>query len=134
MAPADGPDPDDPLRILSDRLDRASETAERLLADAAAHVAAGAVRKAPPAGWQQAAPPGDEGDEGRAGSLFGSETELLLNLLASVRDRIPPDLQRRLTEAVRDLLLALRALIDWYLERSERERSTPVTVRDIPIL
>jgi hypothetical protein len=30
--------------------------------------------------------------------------------------------------------MAVRALIDWYLERSERERTEPATVQDIPIL
>jgi len=29
--------------------------------------------------------------------------------------------------------LALRALIDWYLERAERRRAEPVVVQDIPI-
>ena len=51
-----------------------------------------------------------------------------------MRDRIPPDLQRRLGEALREVLLALRALIDWYLERSERQRREPAEVEDIPIV
>ena len=57
-----------------------------------------------------------------------------LEAILSLRDRIPPDLQRRLGEALRDLLLALRALIDWYLERSERRPGRPTDVQDIPIL
>ena len=36
--------------------------------------------------------------------------------------------------ALRELLLALRALIDWYLERLERRREQSVEVQDIPIL
>jgi hypothetical protein len=39
-----------------------------------------------------------------------------------------------LAEALRELLLALRALIDWYLERAERRRAAPVEVQDIPIV
>jgi hypothetical protein len=109
---------------LEERLDRASAAAERLLADAAEHV----TRKPPPAGWQQ--PPSDE----ERGSSFGADADLLLGLLVALRDRIPPDLQQRLAEALRELLLALRALIDWYLERSERRRSASSDVEDIPIL
>ncbi len=35
---------------------------------------------------------------------------------------------------MRELLLALRALIDWYLERVEQRRREPAEVQDIPIL
>jgi hypothetical protein len=118
---------DDTLRRLEERLDAASEAAERLLADATARV----TRRPPPAGWQQPRP---EGAEAGDGGLFGGDAELLLGLVASLRDRIPPDLQQRLAEAVREVLLALRALIDWYLERSERRTAEPAEVQDIPIL
>lgn len=117
---------DDPLARLEARLDRASEAAERLIAEAAA----AAVRRPPPAGWQRVRSEDAEPDAGRA---LGSEIELLLEAVQSLRERIPPDLQRRLGEALRELLLALRALIDWYLERSERRRSAPSEVEDIPI-
>ncbi len=84
----------------------------------------------PPAGWQQPSSGG-----GESGGGWGSgEIELLLGVLASLRDRIPPELQQRLADAVREVLLAVRALIDWYLERSERVRSEPRQVQDIPIL
>jgi hypothetical protein len=120
---------EDALRRLEQRLDQASEAADRLLADAAERV----TTKPPPAGWQPRAPEGPAGGGG-AGSLLGSEADLLLGLLASVRDRIPPELQQRLAEAVREVLLALRALIDWYLERTEARRAQPSEVQDIPIL
>ena len=116
--------PEDALSRLEKRLDAASEAAERLLGDAAAR----AMRRPPPAGWQQSNP-----DRGGSGGLFGSDADLLLGLLASVRDRIPPELQRRLADAVREVLLALRALIDWYLERIERREAGPAEVEDIPI-
>ena len=134
---ADGPDePDateaesaeDPLRRLEARLDRASAAAERLIAEAAAQSAAraeSAFRRPPPAGWQ--VPQGEEGAS-RAGDM-----ELLMHFLESLRELVPPDLQRRLAEALRELLLAVRALINWYIERLERERQEPAEVRDIPI-
>ena len=118
---------DDALTRLEARLDRASEAAERLIADAAAR----AIGKPPPAGWQQA-PPEPPPSE-RSNARGAGELELLLQAIGAVRDRIPPELQKRLGEALRELLLALRALIDWYLERTERRRSEPVEVQDIPI-
>ncbi len=117
----------DALGRLEERLDRASEAAERLLADAAQHV----TGRPPPAGWQQ--PPPEDGASGSASGL-GGDADLLLAVVAALRDRIPPDLQQRLAEAVREVLLAVRALIDWYLERSEHRRSGPSDVEDIPIL
>jgi hypothetical protein len=117
---------DDALNRLELRLDRASEAAERLFADAARRV----TSKPPPAGWQQPAPEG--GDD--PGSLLGADADLLLGLLTSLRERIPPELQQRLADAVREVLMALRALIDWYLERGERRAAEPAEVQDIPIL
>ena len=122
-----GEEVQDALGRLEERLDRASEAAERLLADAAQHV----TGRPPPAGWQQ--PPPEEG-AGESASGLGADADLLLAVVAALRDRIPPDLQQRLAEAVREVLLALRALIDWYLERSERRRAGPSDVEDIPIL
>jgi hypothetical protein len=146
---------EDALRRLEQRLDRASEAAERLMAQAAAGAAGdmefgthppsrgtnnpGEVRddsgevghepsepvKPPPAGWQIP-------EDGRA--VTASDLDPFISLVQAVRDLIPPDLQRRLIAAVRELLLALRALIDWYLDRLERRREQSVQVEDIPIL
>ncbi|MGH2894010.1 MAG: hypothetical protein ACRDPM_12205 [Solirubrobacteraceae bacterium] len=124
-----GEPPEDALGRLEERLDRASQAAERLLADAAGRVTAGRRSAKPPlSGWQQPAPE----DETR--SLLGADADLLLGLFGALRDRIPPDLQQRLAEAIREVLLALRALIDWYLERTGERRADPAEVHDIPIL
>ena len=132
------PPMEEALGRLEERLDRASQAAERLLADAAQRVTKGdepatpppdgEPGKPPPAGWQQSAL------EDESSSPLLGDADLLLALFGAVRDRIPPDLQQRLAEAVRELLLAVRALIDWYLERAERARSQPAEVQDIPIL
>lgn len=126
---------EDALGRLEERLDRASQAAERLLADAAERVSgARGAAKPPPAGWQQARPEADPpSPEGDPAPLL-ADADLLLGLFGAVRDRIPPDLQQRLAEAIREVLLALRALIDWYLERTDRARSGPAEVQDIPIL
>jgi hypothetical protein len=115
------------LRRLEERLDRASAAAERLVADAAwATSDAGAADGEPPAaGWQAPEPEDDR---------RGDELDALMALLRSLRDRIPPDLQHRLVTALRELLEAIRALLDWYVERLERPRNEPAEVQDIPIL
>ena len=79
----------------------------------------------PPAGWQTA-------DDTSRGST--PELDPFVSLVQAVRDLIPPDLQRRLIAALREVLLALRALIDWYLERLDRKREQGVEIQDIPIL
>jgi hypothetical protein len=119
--------PKDALSRLEERLERASQAADRLIAEAAAR----AWRKPPAAGWQR---PDDEGDGQSSNSRAAGDIETLLGIIQSLRGLIPPDLQRRLAEAVREILLALRALIDWYLERSELRRGESVEVQDIPIL
>jgi hypothetical protein len=171
MEPSEPPEPDprgarpegssaerDALRRLEERLERASDVAERLIAEAAAAsaasagraaesaagAAAGAARAAagaaagggesagsagagpPPAGWQE--PSSD------AAAAAGGDGELLAQVVQSLRELVPPDLQRKLAEALRELLLAVRALIDWYLERVEQRRAEPAEVQDIPIM
>ena len=112
------------LRRLEERLDRASSAAERLIGEATAQAtSARGERRPPPAGWQT--PGADERP---------TEGDVLVQVVQSLRELIPPELQRRLAEALRELLLAVRALIDWYLERVERRRAEPAEVQDIPIV
>lgn len=106
--------------------------AERLVAQAAAEASArigAAAVKPPPAGWQASG-----GEDGQASSRVSGEFEQLLQALTTVRDMVPPDLQQRLAEALHQLLLAVRALVDWYFERVEQRRASPVEVQDIPVL
>ena len=53
-------------------------------------------------------------------------------LLDALRRMIPPELQHQFEALQREVLLTLRALIDWYLERLDR-RARPTPVEDIPI-
>jgi hypothetical protein len=119
------PKPDDVLRRLEQRLDRASDAAERLIAEAAA----AAKSQLPPAGWQV---PGT-GAGSQSGGESRSDLEVISQMVQAVRDLIPAELERRLLAALRELLLAVRALIDWYLERSEHRRPESGEVQDIPI-
>jgi hypothetical protein len=111
------------LRRLEERLDRASAAAERLISDA---TRAAANPAPPPSGWQV---PEAEAEQRSDGDL-----EALIALARSVRELVPPDLQQRLVEALREVLQAVRDLLDWYLERLDRQRAEPTEVEDIPIL
>jgi hypothetical protein len=118
--------PPDPLRRLGERLDRASLQARRLAVEAAEAALHGAP--IPPAsGW--ASPGSDEDPRSAADQL-----DALVAALGSLRELVPPELQRRLAEAVRELLVAVRALLDWYIERLDREQTASGEVEDIPIL
>ena len=84
-APSTGPTTaHDALRRLEQRLDRASEAAERLISEAA-RSAASAAGRVPPAGWQ--IPRTESDSAGEPGG--GGETELLVHVVQSLRDLIP---------------------------------------------
>jgi hypothetical protein len=132
------PEPSDRERTLlglQEQLERAAREAGSLLGgippDAAARHAssngssAGDGEVPPPGGWQRPGADAAAGDEDALARLLAR-----LGILAELA---PAEVREHLAAALRELLLALRALIDWYLERSER-RAQPVEVRDIPIL
>jgi hypothetical protein len=56
-----------------------------------------------------------------------------LQLLDALRAMLPQELERQFAALVREVLLTLRALIDWYLERLEEDESDRRRVEDIPI-
>jgi hypothetical protein len=113
---------EDVLRRLEERLDRVSATAERLMAEAAATTHS----EPPPSGWQV--------PEAHTAPRAHGDVDALVALLGALRDLIPPDLQQRLVAALREVVEAIRALLDWYLERLDRTRAQPAEVQDIPIL
>jgi hypothetical protein len=109
------PEPDrDALEELRERVRATTEAAERIMAE-----------RAPRRGW--AAPPPAAGET-------QSEMQALITLLESLRDMLPPELRTQVTELVRQLLLVLRALIDWLVDQLERgPRGEAPEVEDIPI-
>src|SRR3954466_7617225 len=92
------PDPD-PLDELRSRVRETTEAAERIM------------REVPPRGW--AAPPREAGEA-------RGEMQALVPLLESLRELLPPELRAQVTELVRQLLLVLRALIDWLGAQPQR--------------
>lgn len=116
-------------------IDAAHAAADKLVQEAAARAEAAdrafraRLGDVPERGW-------DVADEHKPEPAGPSELQLVLRLLESLREVIPPDLSRQLAEAVRELLLAIRALIDWYLDRIDRTpdaRTDDDHVEDIPI-
>jgi hypothetical protein len=112
------PEPADPLADLRARVRATQEAAERL--------AAGRV---PPQGWATA--PRAERHDAR------DEVAALAALLQALRDLVPPELQQQVTDLLRQVLLLLRAIIDWWVDRLEPDRPAEdgeeVEVQDIPI-
>jgi hypothetical protein len=115
----------DPLESLREQLERTQEAA-RSLAREAAEAAAGAARRPPPAGWASPAGAREAGDSPELAALVG--------FVNAVREAIPPELFERLVVVVRELLMALRALVDYLLGRMEARQAGPTEVQDIPIL
>ena len=121
------PEPDD-LRDVRRHLDEAHAAADRLVREAQrqAEAAAEPAREdVPPRGW--ASPD--------SGAASAPDLQALVGLLEAVRSAVPPELSRQLAEALRDLLLALRALLDFYIERlgEPAPRRRGVEVEDIPL-
>jgi hypothetical protein len=56
----------------------------------------------------------------------------LFVVLDGLRRVAPREVQGQVTDLIREFLLTLRSLIDWYLERLDRPRREP-EVEDIPI-
>jgi hypothetical protein len=123
------PPEDDPLDQLRDRIRATQEAAERLAGETADARRAASEGRIPPAGWQT---PSDHAER-------NSEVQALVALLESLRDLIPEELKDQFRELVRQLLLLVRALIDWWVDRIESASGaghgagSQVDVEEIPV-
>jgi hypothetical protein len=108
----------------ADRLRAQYEEAERLVREAQQAAEAAAAREVPPAGWSV------PGSEPRPPAFDLSQ---LTALVESLRGVLPPDLARQLADALRELLLAIRAVLDWYIVRLEPPEPPDDDVQDIPV-
>jgi hypothetical protein len=99
--------------------------AERLVREATerAEAAARAAEQAPPRGWDSPRP---------EVSPF-PDLSALLGLVETARGALPPELARQLADALRELLMALRAVLDYSIDRLERHAPPEPVVEDIPI-
>ena len=115
----------DPLSQMRTQVDAAYAAADRLVREAEAAARERVGEGVPPAGF--------EGERTQAERSAFPDIAALAGLLEAARTSVPPELAHQLASAARELLIALRALIDWWIARLERERETPVEVQDIPI-
>ena len=107
-----------------DRLD-AVRDAERLVREATER-AEQLGSEVPPRGY------GSESEPGAAPPF--PDLSALAGLMELARSSLPPDLQRQLQQALRELLIALRAVLDYSIDRLEPgPEPPPATVEDIPI-
>lgn len=116
----------DALEAMREQVDAAYESAERLVREAEA-AARAHTEGIPPSGWAGPGP-----GPPRPGSTVEA-LQAIAGLLEVVRGLVPPELAQQFAAAVRELLSALRALIDWYLERLDAPPPKPREVQDIPI-
>jgi hypothetical protein len=100
--------------------------AERLMREAeqAARQAAESAREIPPRGWSV---PGAE----QPAPAF--DLAQIAALVESLRGVVPAELSRQLADTLRELLIALRAVLDWYIARLEPAEPSAPDVQDIPV-
>jgi len=136
----------DALEALRARLEETRLHAERLADEAAqARRAAEARDRAaggPPPDADRDGPPAGEAPGGSPGSGPAAAIDLqaIAALLETLRELVPPELQQQLADVTRQVLLLLRALIDWWVDRLEEPAAGPAgadhsgpAVRDIPV-
>ena len=115
--PHESPASPEALRELRARLQATQEAAQRLAEEATR-------TKPPPNGW----------DVPRRASDAGDELDAVVRMLTTLRDVLPDELRAQLAELVRQLLVFVRAVLDWWIERIEPgPRGDEPRVEDIPI-
>jgi hypothetical protein len=122
------PSEPDALAALRERLERTQQAAQKLAEDAARERdAARAGDKPPPNGW----------DVPHSAETAGTEVDALVALLTTMRDVLPPELRAQLAELARQILVFVRAVLDWWIGRLEQGPQDPPAprgdVEDIPI-
>ncbi|MCW2968614.1 MAG: hypothetical protein JWM71_2386 [Solirubrobacteraceae bacterium] len=91
---------DDPIAALRERIRSTAEAADRLAGEAGEEGAGGP--------WSQG-----------AASDAAHEAQALASLVALLRDLLPDDLRQQIADLIRQVLLLVRAVIDYYLLRLE---------------
>jgi hypothetical protein len=104
------------------------EAAERLVREAhqrAEEAARAAADAMPPNGWATGG--------GAQGANPFPDLAILLRLVESARGAVPPELLRQLADALHELLVALRGILDYSIARLEQHGPDEPRVEDIPI-
>jgi hypothetical protein len=123
MDPPEPPRTEDTLEALRGRVRETAQRAQRLAED-----------RPPPRGYDVPRRPADTSgsstDLADLVQLFERTAALLTDV---ARGLVPPELRGQFADALRELLVALRALIDFYLERMDAPPPDEVEVEEIPI-
>jgi hypothetical protein len=87
-----------------------------------------------PPGWDEFVRDATGNGQGTGGGASRGMPDLspIIAIVEALRRVVPHELQEQFNALQRELLLTLRALIDWYLDRLERPELAP-NVEDIPI-
>ena len=101
--------PPDPLSELRERVHAAQAAAEHLAGEAREHASELPRRDA------------------------RDELDALVALLRALRELVPAELQQQVSDVIRQVLLLLRAVIDYWVDRLDAPRPAEVEVQDIPI-
>jgi len=109
-----------------DPLQQQYAEAERLMREAEQAARAASERSVPPRGWSV---PGSDGPAAVPPFDLGQ----IAALIESLRGVVPSELTRQLADALRDLLIAIRAVLDWYIARLEPPEPPSSDVQDIPV-
>jgi hypothetical protein len=122
------PSEPDALAALRERLERTQQAAQKLAEDAARERDAARAGDRPPAsGW----------DVPRSADAASTELDAFVALLTTLRDVLPPELRAQLAELARQILVFVRAVLDWWIGRLEQHPAPPPTPpgepEDIPI-
>jgi hypothetical protein len=86
----------------------------------------------PPPEWEDFVRQAQAGNGQGQGQRPIPDLSGLFTIVEALRRAIPHELQEQFNALQRELLLTLRALIDWYLDRLDKPELTP-QVEDIPI-
>lgn len=110
----------DPLADLRRRLEETRDAAEQL---------AGDVNDARARAESGAEPPPGTGER----ETLRDDVAAMAQLAQSLVDVVPLELREQVYEILRQILLLLRALIDWLVERLPQARGGTPVVEDIPV-
>jgi hypothetical protein len=113
----------DPLADLRERLEATRDAAERLAQETDEAIGAEARGERPPPGFRTA-------EEREA---LRDDVGALAATLATLAELIPEELRAQVSEVLRQVLLLLRALIDWLVARLPQAGAPAPAVQDIPV-
>lgn len=114
----------DPLADLRERLEATRAAAEQLADEATGAMRAERDGEDPGPGWRTT----------QEREALRDDVASLAATLGTLSELIPEELRAQLGEVLRQVLLLVRALIDWVVERLPQARGAEPVVQDIPVV